>query len=828
MGNETYQDRPDLCVQAFQAYFQAFIKDLTTTNVLGVNKAYVYSIEYQKRGGIHAHLIIWNENKLIDEKISFIDNIIHSHLPDSNKYPKTFKKVMKHMIHDPCDVRQSDKKKCVCYKEQTCSKKFPKSIVQETYINMENDIVMKRSLIEFVKFKKFGINNSDVVSYNAHLLQKYNAHINVEPCKTSFAAKYLFKYIYKGYDYAKVKVDENNEIEHYDVCRYISGMEAMFRIYGQKTAGFSHKIVKLKYHLENDIFHEHIKKNGYKSMFIEYFNYNQNHDYCRQFNYLEFATKHIWKNGTWIKRTYNKKVLSRLFFSSIKNKKRFCLRILLMHIKGPKSYLDLRTINGILYDSFEKACEAANLLNNSENWHDYFSEIVECQMPKALRKTFYAICANVMISNPRKIIDDFYKYFTEDIAKDNDVDVRQELYDILYAELKELKVDIKNLNIFPESYVFKSNELNNKDTKNCNIEKSLLLLNEKQREFYDIITRNIKFNNSRTYFIEGFAGSGKTFLFKTIINWAESNNIKYKCFAPTGLASLFYDNSSTLHSGFSLPLLQHEEMESHMDINSQNAQELMKCKFFIIEEISMCIKYMLNSIDRLLKKINRNNLLFGGKTIIFGGDFKQLACVVPKSSEYAIFQASVKNTNFFEDITRMKLIENVRQKNKEFGDLLLNIGNGQINDENECINLPDNFVTKTPLVDVIYPDAVDITDYKSRIILCPTNADVKYINELVLQKNPNEMKKLYGTDTLNDNAYEKQFANEYLNTLQSSGFPDYCLNLKIGAPIVILKNISVKDGLVNGTRGIIVDVGKSYILMKYMHDNTEKIQFYSK
>ena len=69
-----------------------------------------------------------------------------------------------------------------------------------------------------------------MVPYNPVLLKKFNAHINVEVCTSFSAVKYLFKYIYKGYDCATVEVDRVDEIKDFINSRYVSGIEATWRL----------------------------------------------------------------------------------------------------------------------------------------------------------------------------------------------------------------------------------------------------------------------------------------------------------------------------------------------------------------------------------------------------------------------------------------------------------------------------------------------------------------------------------------------------------------------------------------------------------------------
>jgi hypothetical protein len=55
------------------------------------------------------------------------------------------------------------------------------------------------------------MDNSWVVPYNPYLTLKYNAHINLELCSTVKSVKYLYKYMYKGYDCANIELNVETE-----------------------------------------------------------------------------------------------------------------------------------------------------------------------------------------------------------------------------------------------------------------------------------------------------------------------------------------------------------------------------------------------------------------------------------------------------------------------------------------------------------------------------------------------------------------------------------------------------------------------------------------
>ena len=86
-------------------------------------------------------------------------------------------------------------------------------------------------------------------------MDKYDCHINVEICCTVSAVKYLYKYIHKGVDRLSVTLDREeeviDEIKDYLDCRYISPVEACWRIFAFSLHGNSHTIERLPIHVEN-------------------------------------------------------------------------------------------------------------------------------------------------------------------------------------------------------------------------------------------------------------------------------------------------------------------------------------------------------------------------------------------------------------------------------------------------------------------------------------------------------------------------------------------------------------------------------------------------
>ena len=66
----------------------------------------------------------------------------------------------------------------------------------------------------------------------------------------------------------------------------------------------------------------------------------------------------------------------------------FHLRLLLLHVCGPKSFEDARTYNGIIHTSFVEACHARGIASNDNEWGECLNEAKELHSPKQMRNLF--------------------------------------------------------------------------------------------------------------------------------------------------------------------------------------------------------------------------------------------------------------------------------------------------------------------------------------------------------------------------------------------------------------------------------------------------------
>ncbi|XP_072062222.1 uncharacterized protein [Arachis hypogaea] len=189
-------DRPDIISRVFKIKLEALLKDLKDGSIFGKPKGIVYTIEFQKRGLLHCHILLFVQP---DEKPRSSDDINHhisAKIPDEHTQPKLYRLVQKFMVHGPCGVLNTSSP---CMVNGKCSKFYPMPFREKTAIDSAGFPKYKWSDNGRSTSKRnVDLDNRFIVPYNATLLLKYGCHINVEYTYQTSAIKYLFKYVHKG------------------------------------------------------------------------------------------------------------------------------------------------------------------------------------------------------------------------------------------------------------------------------------------------------------------------------------------------------------------------------------------------------------------------------------------------------------------------------------------------------------------------------------------------------------------------------------------------------------------------------------------------------
>lgn len=286
--------------------------------------------------------------------------------------------------------------------------------------------------------------------------------------------------------------------------------------------------------------------------------------------------------------------------------------------------------------------------------------------------------------------------------------------------------------------------------------------------------------------------------------------------ASSGIAATLLTGGRTAHSAFKLPLNFHSDRPvCNISKSSRQAKVLQQCNLIIWDECSMAHKKALEALNITLQDLRSNKFLMGGTVVVLAGDFRQILPVIPRSTPADQLKACLKASNLWSKITRMTLSTNMRinlfrdNSAELFSNQLLNLGDGNfpIDPQTGLIQLPNgfcNFVKDVgELKAKVFPNIE--TNYKihewlcERAILAPKNENVNKLNIHLQNLLPGNTKNYKSFDTVLDPDQAVYYPVEFLNSLEPSGFPLHNLDLKIGSPIMLLRNLD-SPKLCNGTR----------------------------
>ncbi|XP_025625339.1 uncharacterized protein [Arachis hypogaea] len=355
---------------------------------------------------------------------------------------------------------------------------------------------------------------------------------------------------------------------------------------------------------------------------------------------------------------------------------------------------------------------------------------------------------------------------------------------------------------------------------------NVLKLNEEQRVVYDKIIDCVSNKRHRFFFVYGFGGTGKTFLYRDLSARLRSEKRIVINVASSGIASLLLPGGKTAHSMFNISVELTEDTVCRIKKDSAKAEVVRLADLIIWDEAPMTIKLVFEALNRTLRDImvsvsDRNkDLPFGGKVVVLGGDFKQVLPVIPKGSRAEIVMASINSSVLWKYCEVLCLTKNMRltigselstpQELKSFSDWVLQIGEGRcgtvVNDK-IFVDIPSDLI-----IHVLENPVEDI----DRAILAPTVDNVEEINNYIVdllsgeEKNDLSADLICGSDVYSD--VDVNWINvEFLNQIRCSGLPNHSLKLKIGVPIILLRNIDPAGGLCNGTRLVVRDLGRNVI-----------------
>ena len=703
------------------------------------------------------------------------------------------------------------------------------------------------------------------------LSKLFHAHINVEYCNSVKSIKYICKYVNKGSDMAVFglqEVNKNDEVTCYQMARYISSNEAVWRLLNFPMHERYPTVTHLAVHLENGQRIYYDPENPQQLLqqleaprattLTAFFELCNNDPFATTLLYHEVPKFYTWQQQTkkWQRRINGCDVeghpgikqdsaLGRVYTVHPNNFECYFLRLLLHTIRGPKSFQDLKMYNGQPCESYRHACQLHGLLQDDNHWNATLTEAAVSSSAYQLRNLFAIMLQTCDISSPRQLWEDHLENFCEDIIHrlqrlnpniqvQLSENVQNEALTLL--EDKVLQLGGKQLTEYGLPAPVReqhglAQEILRETSYNIEELTTFVTQNEpmlqpEQEHAYQSIIGMVSQKKGGLFFLDAPGGTGKTFLINLLLAKVRQNKCIALAVASSGIAATLLTGGRTAHSTFKLPLdlVTTEDPVCNISKGSALAKVLQQTWLIVWDECTMSHRRALEAVDRTLRDLRSNNTLMGGVTVVLAGDFRQTLPVVPKGTKADEIKACLKSSYLWKYVKKLQLKKNMRvhllgdQSAGVFSNQLLSIGNGQIpyNPTLELHELPCGKMVASvnDLKSQVFPNLLE--NYKNpnwfceRAILAPRNDAVDKVNMELLQHLPEVEQSFRSIDTVIDQDQAVQFPAEFLNSLLPSGMPPHNLVLKKGAPIMLLRNLDAPR-LCNGTR-LIVKSMKPHIL----------------
>ncbi|GKA15053.1 ATP-dependent DNA helicase PIF1-like protein [Tanacetum coccineum] len=524
-----------------------------------------------------------------------------------------------------------------------------------------------------------------------------------------------------------------DEIKTFYDCRYLSACDAAWRIFGFETHYRTPSVERLSFHLlgEHTILYDENsdletvmhKPSVGQSMIEGWMKMNELFLKARELTYAEFLTKYVWNalKRIWTLRKQGRSI-GRIHSVPISTGDAYYSRMLLNNAKGCRTH-----------DEIKKGQRIKDDVHSAPAEH--------------LRELFVTLLSQKELTTPLTVWLQTWHLLAQDVQYK-----RRQILKIPGCSLRNWQempyLDNRYVTEFGNRLIYDETDYNPVELQ-TEYERLYASLTIEQKGVYDTIMNSVKTGTGSVYFVYGYEGTGKTFLWKTLVAGIRRRG----------------------------------------DIVLNVASNILR-------------KHRYGTCDQP----------FGNMTMVFGGDFRQVVPVVPKGSRQDIVSASLKESYLLDHCKVLKLTKNMRltvgarledvTEIREFTEWILKLRDGELGEENDGevdIDVPEEILINEAddlifsIVDFTYPNILDnindLSYFKERVVLAPTNKVVDNINEHLLDKFPGEEMVYLSYDSVdktkrNATIDHSIFSPEFINRLKFYGVPNHRLALKVGVPVI--------------------------------------------
>ena len=448
------------------------------------------------------------------------------------------------------------------------------------------------------------------------------------------------RYCFKPPDHINVQL---NEISAFLSGRLLSAAEATFRILGLRLHQEWPAVERLDLHLPAEhivVFNPMDDEADIAEMMptattklLQWFVLNQTDPAARLLRYVDIPEHYVWQDHQWQRRVRNRMKVARLPTVSCNNLELSALRMILMVAKGAVDFMDLLTWNGHTFPTFREAARAAGMFEDHDEAMSIFAEIARTGVSvTTLREQFCAVLVHCAPVNPVELFNMFAP-------------------DLMYEEVSEAScnaalIDIdrimritygKSLRDAEFNFNFASDDIDAEilmppvgdvDPNLALLETLRPLLSVEQVHAVDCVTESVMHQRGFNVFgVLCSAGSGKTLFANFLACSFRSQGKVVVCVAASALAASLLEGGHTAHHTLHIPIPANDA--TYCSFSAVERQLIRQAALIIWDEASMVHQDVADTVSRSMQDIMQHYASpFGGKTIVFMGDFKQLLPVV--------------------------------------------------------------------------------------------------------------------------------------------------------------------------------------------------------
>jgi hypothetical protein len=741
--NSHWQHHPDIIARVFMIKVCSLMSDIKQREIFGPIAAIVWRVEWQKRGLPHLHLLVILRNHI---RASDIDLFVCAEIPNPESDPLLYELISKNNIHKPCDRCNT----AYCHQDGCCRRKFPKPMADVTTFAGDRFPIYRRRG-QFVAYvndyngDSRAVTDEWVVPYSPFLTLRYRCHLNVECAAHINTFKYLYKYVLKPPDHAAVAIDE---IGSFLDGRMLSASEAVFRILGLRLHCEWPPVMCLDIHLPN---HERMVFDPTASVdelidqtftvdttLTSWFLLNESDRNARQFLYTEIPEHYVWNTTLkrWSKRARsNSMAVARVYAVSPRNTELYALRLLLNEVRGAISWRCLLHVDQMIYSTFHEACLARGLLSSDSQHFDAFHEILQNTLSASMNRQHYVdFILNVQVSDPVRLFEQFVEHMLDGELSHANVQLALSSIDRdLRSRGSALSAfGFEPLDINP---LYDEHDIDNDDNsaafaaqyQQCTLE---------QRNAVD----EILLATSGVFIVQGGAGTGKTVFVNCLASGLKMMRRKVLCVASSALAASLIEGGRTAHSALSIPVPVLEDSYCRWDPHSR--QHMRKHEVVIWDEMSMIHYAVADCVDGSFQDLHSNLVPFGGKVMVFVGDFKQLPPVIKHGKGE---HATLRKCSWWSQARKILFTKNFRAlNNASFINELEAVGNGDVDEV--IVPVPSLCLAEDELIQRVFGG--DVVNSDDCMILTLKVQDASNINKKIINSIPGESLEALASDAL--------------------------------------------------------------------------------